>query len=88
MVVVSISLPDQIKQYMDNRLHEGGYRDTSEFVSDLIREDQKRRADERLETLLLKGLDSGEPIELTPETVQQMRAELIERIQREVKSGN
>ncbi len=57
----------------DDQLNEDGYRDTSKFVSGLIREDQKRRTEERLETLLLEGLDSGEPIELTAETIQQMR---------------
>lgn len=88
MVVVNISLPEQIKQYVDDRLNEGGYRDTSEFVYDLIREDQKRRAQERLETLLQEGLDSGEAVELTEASVQHMRAELIERIQKDAAHGN
>lgn len=37
--------------------------------------------------LLQEGLDSGEPIELTDETVQQMRRELIERINKDAHSG-
>ncbi len=80
MVVVNISLPDQMKQYIDTQLNEGGYNDTSAFIYDLISADQKRRAQERLEMLLQEGLDSGEPIELTDVTVQQMRRELIELI--------
>lgn len=36
----------------------------SDYVRALIREDQKRKAEEKLEALLLKGLDSGEPIEV------------------------
>ncbi len=88
MVAVNISLPDQLKQYVDTRLNEGGYNDTSAFIHDLISADQKRRAQERLEMLLQEGLDSGEPIELTDETVQQMRRELIERISKDTASGN
>lgn len=30
-----------------------------EYIRDLIRQDQKRKAQEHLETLLLQGLDSG-----------------------------
>ena len=87
MVVVNISLPDQMKQYVDNRLDEGGYGDTNEFFLDLVRQDQERRAQERLEMLLQEGLDSGGTIEITPEYVQRKRAELIERIKKEAASG-
>ena len=34
---------------------------------------------ERLEALLLEGLDSGEGIEVTPEFWKELRAELVER---------
>ena len=83
MVVVNISLPDQMKRYVDNRLDEGGYGDTNEFFLDLVRQDQERRAQERLEMLLQEGLDSGGLIELTPEYVQQMRTELLARIEQD-----
>ena len=58
MAVVNISLPDQMRQYVDERISEGNYNTTSEYFRDLIREDQKRRTGERLETLLLRGLES------------------------------
>lgn len=37
----------------------------SEYFRELIRLDQKRKAQERLETLLLEGLESGEATEMT-----------------------
>ena len=80
MAVVNISLPDQMKTYIDERLGEGRFSSTSEYFRDLVREDQKRRAQERLEKLLLEGLESGEPREVTPEYLQQKRAELIQQI--------
>lgn len=58
MAIVNISVPDQMKRYIEERLSEGSYHTTSEYFRDLIREDQKRRAAERLEALLLEGLDS------------------------------
>ena len=81
MAVVNISLPDQMKSYIDERLDEGRFSSTSEYFRDLVREDQKRRAQERLETLLLQGLESGEPIDVTDEYVQRKRADLLARIQ-------
>ncbi len=81
MAVVNISLPDQMKNYIEERLDEGRFSSTSEYFRDLVREDQKRRAQERLETLLLQGLESGEPIDVTDGYVQQKRAELLARIE-------
>ncbi|MBV9852336.1 MAG: type II toxin-antitoxin system ParD family antitoxin [Armatimonadetes bacterium] len=88
MAVVNISLPDQMKDYIDERLSEGQFSSTSEYFRDLVREDQKRRAQERLEELLLVGLESGEPIDVTEEYIQQKRAELLARIKGSQKRGS
>jgi hypothetical protein len=45
----------------------------------LIREDEKRMAEEKLEALLLEGLNSGDPIENTPEYWEEKRQQLIKR---------
>jgi len=58
MAIMNVSLPDQMKQYIEERVHEGGYNTTSEYIRNLIREDQKRADEEKLEALLLKGLHS------------------------------
>jgi antitoxin ParD1/3/4 len=88
MAIVNISLPDQMKEYIDERLTEGRFSSTSEYFRDLVRDDQKRRAQERLETLLLEGLESGEPIDVTDSYIQQKRAELMKRIDGNRKHGN
>ena len=88
MAVVNISLPDQMKSYIDERLTEGRFSSTSEYFRDLVREDQQRRASERLETLLLEGLESGEPVDVTDEYIQQKRADLMQRIKGTAKHGN
>ena len=88
MAVVNISLPDQMKDFIDERLTEGQFSSTSEYIRDLVRSDQKRRAQERLEKLLLEGLESGEPIEVTDDYVRQKRAELLSRLEGNLKLGD
>jgi antitoxin ParD1/3/4 len=59
---MNISLPEALKEYAEAQTKHG-YSTPSEYVRELIRADQKRRAKERLDALLLEGLDSGEPIQ-------------------------
>ncbi len=55
-----------------------GYSTASEYICALIREDQKRKAEEKLEALLLEGLE-GDPVEVTDAWWDEFRARLIER---------
>jgi antitoxin ParD1/3/4 len=79
MAIVNISLPDQMKRYIEARISEGGYNTTSEYFRDLVREDQKRQAEERLETLLLQGLESPAR-EWTKEDVDHIKNSVRERL--------
>ena len=67
MTNMNVSLPDTLKEYVEEQVTSGGYGTSSEFLRELIREDRKRKAQERLETLLLDGLESGESVPVTPE---------------------
>jgi antitoxin ParD1/3/4 len=60
MTSMNISLPDELKEYVEGQ-SKMGYSTPSEYVRELIREDRKRHAREKLEALLLEGLESGEP---------------------------
>ncbi len=44
-------------------------------------DNQKRRTRERLEVLLLRGLESGKPTDVTDDYIQRKRAELLARIE-------
>jgi hypothetical protein len=48
-------------------------------MSDLVRSDEKERAEACLEALLLEGLDSGAEISVTPEFWDTLRGKLIAR---------
>ena len=79
MAIVNISLPDQMKQYIESRIGEGGFNTTSEYFRDLVREDQKRQAEARLESLLLRGMESPASA-WTPEDADHAKKAVLERI--------
>ena len=56
MSTMNVSLPDELKSFVDERVGHGGFGSTSEYVRDLIRRDQDR---ERLRTLLVDGAASS-----------------------------
>lgn len=62
MTTMNISLPENLKGFVDTQVQAGGYSTSSEYIRELIREDQKRKLEQRLKSLLLEGLESGEPI--------------------------
>jgi antitoxin ParD1/3/4 len=76
MESMNISLPEPMKQYVDEQVNRGSYSSASEYMRELVRADQQRREKERLEALLLEALDSGEPIEVTPEMIEDVRSRL------------
>ena len=59
---MNISLPDTMKDFVDQQVDSGGYGSVSEYVRELVRRDQKERTQARLETLLLQGMKSGKPL--------------------------
>ena len=70
-----ISLPDPLKEFVDHQIAEGRYSTVSEYIRDLIRDDEKRKAEDRLEALLLEGLEGGADIPVTPESWRDLKAE-------------
>ncbi|MCC7141975.1 MAG: type II toxin-antitoxin system ParD family antitoxin [Candidatus Eisenbacteria bacterium] len=79
MTSLNISLPESLREWIDTVVASGGYGNASEYLRELIRDDQKRREEERLEKLLLEGLDSGDPIEVTPEFWAKLRKDVVAR---------
>ncbi len=80
METMNIALPQAMKHFVQDRVSEGGYSSVSEYVRDLIRTDQRRKAEERIDALLLEGLDSGPPIPVTPEYWEEKKRRLTERL--------
>ncbi len=79
MQSMNISLPELMKEFVDGQIAEGRYSSASEYVRELIRADEKRKAEDQLETLLLEGLGSAET-ELTSAEWKAIRQEALKRI--------
>ena len=56
MTTMNISLPDEMKAFVETQMAKEGYASASEYLRALIREAQKRRAKQELEAKLLDGL--------------------------------
>jgi antitoxin ParD1/3/4 len=79
METMNIALPESMKLFVQERVSEGGYSSVSEYIRDLIRADQKRKVEERIDALVLAGLDSGQPISVSPEYWDRKKQKLTER---------
>lgn len=76
MQSMNISLPEPLKQFVDAQIAQGRYSSASEYVRELIRADEKHKAQAQLETLLLAGLGSP-AAELTETDWGDIRQEAI-----------
>src|SRR5918992_2563838 len=86
---IHISLPESLKEYMDERVAEEHYSTFSDYIRALVREDQKRHTEERLEKLLIEGLESGRGAEYGSQEWDKFWERIHSRINkaREKKSG-
>jgi antitoxin ParD1/3/4 len=76
---LNVSLPEGLKAFVKDRVAEGRYSTPSDYVRELIRSDQKRQAKERLDQLLLEGLETPAE-EVSPEYLEQLRRDVREVI--------
>ncbi|BAZ05941.1 type II toxin-antitoxin system ParD family antitoxin [Calothrix sp. NIES-3974] len=79
MTTLNISLPEAMRAFIDSEVVKGGYSTASEYIRDLIRQAQKKAEEQKLEAMLLEGLDSGEAIEVTDEWWEKKRAQIKQR---------
>ena len=69
MATMNVSLPNQMKEWVEEQVKTGRYGNSSDYVRDLVRKDQERaEAVEQFDRLIQEGLDSGIS-ELTVEEV-------------------
>lgn len=79
MTDINISLPESMREFVEQQVAQGGYGTAGEYLLALVRDAQKRKAQERLEALLLEGLESGPATEMTDEDWDDMRRRFDER---------
>lgn len=50
-----------MRTFIDEQVAKGGYSTASEYIRDLLRQAQNTSDQQKLEAMLLEGLESGEP---------------------------
>ena len=81
MQTMNISLPEQLKEFVDDQVGSGRFSSVSEYVRDLIRDDEKRKAQEKLEALLTEGIQSSGPTEMTRRDWDDIRREALKQFE-------
>jgi antitoxin ParD1/3/4 len=79
MTTMNISLPEEMKAFIEARIAQEGYASASEYLRTLVRDAQKRNARQELEAKLLEGLQSP-ATEMTAEDWKSMRREALDRL--------
>jgi antitoxin ParD1/3/4 len=60
MATMNVSLPDAMKQWVEDQSADGRYSNASDYVRDLIRRDRERREKiARMQLLVSEALESG-----------------------------
>jgi antitoxin ParD1/3/4 len=78
MTTMNISLPDEMKAFIETQMSQEGYASASEYLRTLIRDAQKRQAKQELEAKLLEGLQSPAS-EMTDDDWSALRERIYER---------
>jgi antitoxin ParD1/3/4 len=56
---LNVNMPDDLREYVDERTKKGGFGTPTEYVRHLIRKDKEEAAERELEQLVLEGIRSG-----------------------------
>ncbi len=79
MTSMNVSLPEELKEFAEEQT-KNGYSTPSEYVRELIRADQRRRAKDKLDAMLIEGLRSGESIPVDPEFWHELKQEAMTKL--------
>ena len=74
---MSFALPESLREYIDARVRDGSYGNTSEYLRDLIRRDQHEQSAQRLRDLIADGLASGDGRVVTDDVIATLRMQAL-----------
>lgn len=88
MTTLNVSLPDALREFVETRVAEGRYSTADDYLRDLVREDQRRNAQNHLDALLQEGLASGPPTPMTSQDWEDIRTEVQKQIKVQAQIGS
>ena len=76
MAQMNISIPDKLKAWVESRVADGSYASSSDYLRDLVRQDQREReALKRLRADIQAGFDSPETDVSVSDLIAELRAQ-------------
>lgn len=79
MTTMNISIPDEMKAFVETHMAQEGYAFASEYLPALIRQAQKRQAKQALEVKFREAMESGPGTQMTHDDCQQLERNVWER---------
>jgi antitoxin ParD1/3/4 len=83
MTTMNISVPDEMKAFVEAEMAQEGYASASEYLRALIRDAQKRRAKRELEAKFREALESGPATPMTRDDWDELERNVWERHRQE-----
>jgi antitoxin ParD1/3/4 len=75
MTIVTFSLPEDLQIFLDRQTAKNGFHTADDYLCNLLNREWER---EGVEEMLLEGIESGTPIEVTDDWWEAKRSNLIE----------
>jgi antitoxin ParD1/3/4 len=76
---LNISLPETMREFVEQKIDQEGYGTISEYIRELIRVEQRKDA-AQFDLLILEALKSGETSALTKSDINAARNAVLKRI--------
>jgi antitoxin ParD1/3/4 len=80
MSTLQLTLPDEVKHFVDEQVARGGFGNADEYVCALLRREKESAGRDHLRGLLQAGLESGEPLEIDDAFWREREATLATKI--------
>jgi antitoxin ParD1/3/4 len=82
MATMNISLPEQMKTWVEAQSEDGKYSNSSDFVRDLIRREQVRKEKiAHVQAMVDEGISSGKSERSVDEILREVQAEMANEAQ-------
>jgi antitoxin ParD1/3/4 len=76
---LNVTLPEPLQAYVESQIAQGTYVNVNEYFQNLVRQDQQRQDEAKLEAMLLDGDNSGDGREVTAEFWQGLKADILQQ---------
>jgi antitoxin ParD1/3/4 len=83
---MNISLPPTLKEWVEDQVNRRGFGTASEYIRQVLREEQERQVRQRIDTALLHGIESGASTPMTAQDWKDIRQEGRRRLAKRKKA--